>query len=363
MSERPFPPSPRRLALARQAGVTAASPVVVGAVACVAAMVAAVFLAGAAARLVGGWIAAACRSAADIDGARGALGLDRNVLVLDGDLLALDRASDVLVLERAVPATLELVLPLVGAAAIAALVAHVAQTRALWLPRRRVQGARAMPRARTMRSALDMVNASVIALVAFAWLWLTAPRLAQLFGADIGPLVGADAAQPVGANTLLAGVGSAIAALVVTLAIAWIALGAIDALVRRVQLAGALAMTRTEKREDDRLAAADPRWRQQRLALMRSTPASDAVARAALLLLGDDIAVAIAWDARRQPVPLRTTSGRGAHATQLLGLARRHRVPVHRDAVLAAALDGEGPVPDTHWARLAEIIAAVQARG
>src|SRR5690606_32740069 len=114
------------------------------------------------------------------------------------------------------------------------------------------------------------------------------------------------------------------------------------------------------KREDDRLAAADPRWRARRLAIARGTT-SDAVARATLLVLGDDVAVAIAWDAHRQPVPLRTAIGRGARATQLLGLARRHRVAVHREAALAARLaDHEGPVPEAHWARLAEIVAAVQ---
>jgi type III secretory pathway component EscU len=158
----------------------------------------------------------------------------------------------------------------------------------------------------------------------------------------------------------LPAVAAALASLFVALAIAWLAIGILDALVRHAELARALAMTVTEKREDDRLAAADPRWRAQRLSLARTPSASTAVARASLLLLGDDLAVAIAWDPRRQPVPVRTITGRRARATQLLGLARRHRIAVHRDAQLAAVLDGEGPVPDAHWARLAEVIAAVQ---
>ena len=62
----------------------------------------------------------------------------------------------------------------------------------------------------------------------------------------------------------------------------------------------------------------------------------------------------------RRPIPTRLLEGRGARATQLLGLARRHRVPVHRDATLATALAGEGPVPERDWPRLAEIIAAVR---
>jgi type III secretion system FlhB-like substrate exporter len=46
---------------------------------------------------------------------------------------------------------------------------------------------------------------------------------------------------------------------------------------------------------------------------------------------------------------------------QLIGLARRHRVAVHRDADLAARLvEHEGPVPEAEWARLAELVAAVR---
>jgi len=239
---------------------------------------------------------------------------------------------------------IEVAAPLLGVAAVAAIVAHVAQTRALWLPRRRIAGAPVVEPARVRRAAFDIGAAAVVGVVAFAWLWTTAPRVALLFVSE----------RP------LAAAAAAIASFLVALAIAWIAIATLDALVRRADLARALAMTVTEKREDDRIAATDPRWRSQRLALARGPSASDAVARSALVLLGDDVAVAIAWDPRRQPVPLRTISGRRAHATQLLGLARRHRVAVHRDAQLAAALLGEGPVPDTYWARLAEIIAAVQ---
>ncbi len=343
---RPFPPSPRRLSLARQAGLTSASPLVVGALAAAGAILAAVVLARAAASMIGSWIADACRSAAVV----GASSVDSSSASASHvDTAALASFGGVTM------RVLELAAPILAAAAIIAIVAHVAQTRALWLPRRRIPGAPVIEPARVQRGAFDIGAAVVIGAVAFGWLWTTAPRLASLF-------VVADPARAV---------GSALASLVVALAFAWIVLGVLDALVRRAQLTSALAMTVTEKREDDRLAAADPRWRAQRALLARGTGrtgasesshASTAIARAAVLLLGDDIAVAIAWDTSRQPVPARTITGRRAHATQLVALARRHRVPVHRDAQLAAALvDGEGPVPDTHWARLAEIIAAVQA--
>jgi flagellar biosynthesis protein FlhB len=351
MERRPFPPSARRLALARQAGLTWASPVVVGALACAAVVSAAVVLGRSAASLVGGWIASACRAADGSSSFDVIRGLDQLPPSESGHVgighVATDHGAGaaLLGLDRVTSAVLELAAPVVGIAAIAALIAHVAQTRSLWLPRRRIAGAPTIDPARVRRTAFDVAAAIVIGVVAFGWLWTTAPRLASLFVVD----------DP------LPAIGSALAGLIVALAIAWLSVGALDALLRHAELSTALAMTVTEKREDDRLTASDPRWRAQRSALMRAPSAGPAVARAALLLLGDDTAVAIAWDPRRQPIPLRTITGRRAHATQLLGLARRHRIAVHRDAQLAAALvDGEGPVPAAHWSRLADIIAAVQ---
>lgn len=327
MSERrPFPPSARRLALARAAGLTAASPLLVGAVALVGAIVVLVGLGRAAAAQLGAWVASAARAA---DGAAASDG---------ADIASLLHVTDI---ARVV---LELALPLLGAAALAALVAHVTQTRSLWLPRRRVPGAPTPARREGTRAMFDMACVAVVGVVAFGWLWLTAPQLAALTSSP-------------------SMAGLAVVSAIVAFAIACVGLGVIDALLRRTQLADALAMSREEKREDDRLSAADPRWRAQRLAVMRGPSISDAVARAAVVIVGDDAAVAIDWDPTRQPVPLRSATGRRARATQLVGLARRHRIAVHRDADLAAALVGaEGPVPDTHWARLAEIVAAVRRR-
>jgi type III secretion system FlhB-like substrate exporter len=122
-------------------------------------------------------------------------------------------------------------------------------------------------------------------------------------------------------------------------------------------------MTAAEKRADDRLAAADPRWRERRNQLTREPAPSAAVAKAALLLVGDGAAVAIAWDPIHQRIPHRTATGHGPHALQLLGLARRYRIPVHRDAALVRDLvEQRGDVPESSWARLAEIVAATSGR-
>jgi flagellar biosynthesis protein FlhB len=306
-----FPPSPRRLALARRAGLHAASPIVVGALACAGALVAAIATARAGATRLGAWIAAACDGHAQLG------------------------AGD------AVRMVLELAAPLVVAAAVVAAIAHFAQTRSFWLPRRRLEGAPAVPRSGWLRATLELGGPAVIGAVTIGWLWLVAPRIAGLFTAT-SPLAGAAA--------LLASFAGAMIC-------AWAGLGVVEALARQLALREALAMTPAEKREDDRLSAADPRWRARRNELAR-TPS---IAGAALVVLGDDVAVAIAWDPARQPVPLRTATGKRARATQLVALARRHRIAIHRDPALAAALaDGEGPVPEPHWPQLAAIIAAVR---
>lgn len=328
-AHRPFSPSPRRRALARQAGLHAASPFVLGAAAGAAALVALVATGERLAHRLGAAIVAACRGHADL-------------------------------VPAAVPAAvLATALPILGAAALAALLAHLAQTRAAWLPRRRIAGAPALDAGavpRTRRAAGELAAAAVIGAAAFAWLWRAASRLAVLVAID--PVGATPAPAP-----LLAGTAALLAQLTAVLVIAWGALGVLDAVARHAAVARALAMTAAEKREDDRLAGADPRWRARRAAARRGPTATDAVAGASVLVLGDGAAVAVAWDPVRRPIPIRAATGRGPRATQLLGLARRHRIAVHRDPALAAALvDGDGPVPEPHWPRLAEIIAAIRGR-
>lgn len=382
-SDRPFPPSTRRLALARAAGLTPASPILVGAIGCVGAVVA-LAIAGA---------AIATRVSA---GLRSAIGAADGASI--GDVLArADRAG-----VHAVDATgtfaaggagwprvdatdlvstiIALALPVLGAIAIAAVLAHLAQTRAVWIPRRRLPNAPVEDPQRGARGLLAIGNAAIIALVTVAWLYAMAPRLAALVSSALGH-VGASANVVGGAsaNAAASAVGSAhaigdgasvwssgavlVLSFLAAMAVAWVTLGAIAALVRFAAHARSLRMTPEEQRADQRLAGADPRWRARRDKLSRGESVRDAVAGASVLVLGDGVAVAVAWDPVRRPVPTRTASGRAAQATQLLGLARRHAIAVHRDAELATLLAmGDGPVPETHWARLAEIISATKSR-
>jgi flagellar biosynthesis protein FlhB len=314
MSARPFPPSPRRRALARRAGVTARSPLVVFAAAFAGAIAAVRATADAAATRLGDAIADACAGRA-----RG---------------------------ESIVGSVAAIAGPIVAAAAIAAIAAHLAQTRALWLPRRDLPGAPSLARdasARAGHAAIAIARAAIVGGVALAWLWLVAPRLARLVDVSPGGLAGAAAAA----------IGSFAAAAAVIV----VGLAAVDALVRRAEHARALAMTAAEKRDDDRLAGADPRWRRR----ARDAAATPALAGAVVVLVGDDVAVAIAWDPARRPVPARVAVGRGTRARQIIGRARQSAIAVRREDALAKALvDRDGPVPERHWPRLAEIVAPLR---
>ncbi len=314
---RPFAASARRRALARASGLTAASPIVVGALAWIGAVVAMLVFGRAIAAGLATWVARAC-SASHPEPVP-------SMSAITGDVLAF-------------------ILPIAIAAAVGAVVAHLAQTRGLWLPRRQLRGAPALDTSRTQHASLGLLGALAIGGLTLAWLWAVAPRLGRLV------------------ETPTAGVRMLIA-FVATLGTAWIVLGTLDGLLRRAEFERSLRMTAAEKREDERMAGADPRWRAERARFTRGPSVRDAVAGASVVLLGDGVAVAVAWDPVRRPVPVRTASGRDARATQILGLARRHGIAVHRDPELALALvDGEGPVPEATWARLAEIIAATARR-
>ncbi len=328
--DRPFAPSPRRLVQARRAGLTPSSPLLVGAVACGVAVLALGVLGRSMMTSLGTQIANAC-------GQGDALTAGVSVASQAGPL------GDVL--SSTISTIGALVLPLAAVIAVAAVAAQVAQTRTLWIPRRRIEGAPGLPAdagARTRRAGLELFQLLTIGAVAFGWLWWMAPKLAAL------PTV------PLAAGALAV---SALAAL----AIAWLAIGVLDAVLRHVALGHALRMSSAEKREDDRLGASDPRWRRLARNLAREPDPRAQLAQATLLVLGDDAAVAIAFDPLRTPTPTRVAVGTGVRVTQLVALARRYRLPIHREPALAAALvERRGAVPETHWARLAELVAATR---
>jgi flagellar biosynthesis protein FlhB len=138
--------------------------------------------------------------------------------------------------------------------------------------------------------------------------------------------------------------------------------GALAGRARPRRLRADLAMSPRELRDERRETEADPRWRRARA---RAGDDELAVRTALVVVVADDLAAALAWHPRWQPVPRVTAAARGRAALRLAALARRHGVALHRDPPLAAtlaALPGRA-APDHLHPALARLIVAVSPQG
>jgi len=324
--DRTHPPSARRLAEARRAGRVAWSPALVagGAIAGGAIAIAAIgraWLDEAGAGIVRGVDAASAESPVEeVTNVHGGAVL--------GDVLALAA-------------------PVVLVIAAVAVVAHVAQTRSGWLPRR---SSRRLPASadgaarRTGLAALGVARGAVVAVVAAALLVPAAAVLAAAGPAEVGALGGQLAI------TLLA-----------VAAAAAVALGLVDWLERARQLRADLAMSAREVRDERREAEADPTWRRER-ARHAKDPDDDAVRAAVAVMVAGDRAAAISWHPRWQPVPRVTAAHAGRGGLRLAALARRHRIAILHDPALApalVALGAGGVIPERLHPALARVVVAV----
>jgi flagellar biosynthesis protein FlhB len=230
---------------------------------------------------------------------------------------------------------------------------HVAQTRALAIPRRRVDGAPRPARGVDRRAAdagIRMIRAALVAGTAIGWTWIHL--------ADLGHL----AELPTG--TALAGAGVLALGMIAHLAAALLVAGALDLGVAVLRHRADLRMTRREQIDDARAAGLDPRWRADRRGI-DTRDAAAAVATARVVITGDG-AAAVRYHARLWPRPMVVAVGRGMDATRLIEGARRHRITIHHDPALARALGDAGAdaaVPDRWLEPLAEIIAADDESG
>jgi flagellar biosynthesis protein FlhB len=319
--DRVLPPSARRVALARRAGLVPRSAILVAGAAWT----------GAA---IGLWLAAS-RARALL-----ASSFVTATTATDGSVAPPPTAADLVV------AVLGVAAPLVAGAALAAVAAHLAQTRQLAIPRRVIPGAPRPARGIDRRAAdvgLAGLRAVAVAAVAVAWTWTHL--------ADLGRLAG----EPAGAA--LAGATALLVSALAHLAAALLAVGALDLLVAVLRHRADLRMTRTEAADDARAAGIDPRWRRARL---DRGAGADAVRTARLVVAGDG-ATAIRWHETLWPVPTILATGRGLDATRLLELARRHHVAIHHAPALARGLGtlaAGAAVPDALRPALAELVAA-----
>lgn len=339
--DRVLPPTPRRLALARRAGMVARSPVLVAGAA----------WAGAAIAL---WIAMRRAGAALETAIRAGASTADSTAASAGGVTAAARAAGGVAPGDVIAAVLGLVAPVVIGAVIGGLALHLAQTRALAIPRRRIDGAPRPARGIDRRAGdagVRAIRAAIVGATAIGWTWIHLGDLGHL--AELAP-----AAALAGAAVL--GLGA-----IAHLAAALLVAGALDLGVAVLRHRADLRMTRREMIDDARAAGIDPRWRAGRARDGRDRDPTLAVASARVVITGAG-AVAIRYHDRLWPRPMIVAAGRGLDATRLLELARRHRIAIHHDPELARALADAGvdaAVPDRWLAPLADVVAAVDESG
>jgi flagellar biosynthesis protein FlhB len=310
-----FPPSEKRRREARARGQVAHSPLLTSAAALAAASLAA-------------W--------ATGRGAAARLGeLLRRAL---GGGLAPTRALD-----EALRAGAAIVLPIAGAAWLAAALAGAAQTGGLF-----TVGALGHRRADAERQAMP---------------WLLAAALGLVLALSAAPT-----ARALAPATSVGGAATATAATLAALAwralVVFAACGLFDFALRRAAVERALEMTRAEHERERREEEGDPRLRAERRRRHRALGGSalvDEVARAEVVVTAPGRAAALR---REAGVPTVLAAGEELQAARLADVARRLGVPVRADDALADALAGlraGDPVPPPHRERAAALAAA--ARG
>lgn len=314
--DRPFPPTPRRRALARAAGVVLDSPAFTAAVAFALGVIAIAAVVPPIAASVRASSQAALAHAAGEDAVARATGTSAT---------------------RVMVGVLDVVGPLVLAAAAGAVAATVALTRSLFIPRRQVRGAPVIPPAPGTDGALGLARGAVVGAVAAAFLVTRLPALAAL-AESLAPLRGI--------------VMSALA----HVAVAAVLVAATDVVVRQRRHAAALRMTAREVREDARNAGADPQARRRLRDARTAYDPRERLRDATLVLVGGDVAVALRYaSGMAAPVILRTA--RGLARQQLVSAARALGIPSIADDELATSL--QGGVTPAHHPALARAVAAV----
>ncbi|MBP9085802.1 MAG: EscU/YscU/HrcU family type III secretion system export apparatus switch protein [Kofleriaceae bacterium] len=231
------------------------------------------------------------------------------------------------------------------AAAMGALLVHLAMVRSGWLPRRPRQDAALVPDTMAHRAGYltAWALAAVVSLLVLGgWVWRSAPVLAA-------PL------QMVATSTVVAVCTRALAITVVTLLLAT---GALHLLLRVWQIHAAQRMTKPELERERRDASVSPAIRQAMRRL-----AGQAHYVPTLICYDHQSAVAIAWHAATMIHPVLVWHHRDAASRQSVRDAQRGGTTVRRDLALTQALRNISPgevIPQAHWPALAAAVASIK---
>ncbi|MBK1661746.1 EscU/YscU/HrcU family type III secretion system export apparatus switch protein [Paracraurococcus ruber] len=266
-------------------------------------------------------------------------------------------AEEALLLLRA--ATLAL-LPVLGAVAIAAILASLGQTgpllraESLQPELSRISPLAGLRRLFGTEALIELLRTVLKLAVVGAALW---------FSVDLSALQ-ASLQQPPG--MLPAAIGRGVLHLMLVTLGAFAVLAALDVLLVRWRHLRQLRMSREELKEEMREAEGDPqvKARQRRL---RETRARQrmlaAVPKAAVVVTNPThYAVALSYDQGQAAAPRLVAKGVDAMAARIRAAAEEHGVPVVANPPLARALwrlEVDTEIPPEHWQAVAEIIAYV----
>jgi flagellar biosynthesis protein FlhB len=268
-------------------------------------------------------------------------------------------------LEAAIMDVGRLSLPVVGAAAIAALVVGGLQAGGLftWKPLAPrldrldpVAGLGRMFGGEALVGVLKgLVKLAVVSVVA----WLTlAPHLGAL-----PHLAGAAPSRWAGATFELA------LTLALRVTIAFAVLGAADYLWQRRKHLVRLRMTRDEVRREHREDEGDPQHKAERRRmhqeLLRHSMVEAVRTADCVIVNPEHIAVALRYDQATMGAPQVVATGEDLVAAHIREVARQHGVPIFRDVPLARALAGLEPgdeIPEALYEAVAELLRVLEAR-
>ncbi len=229
-----------------------------------------------------------------------------------------------------------------GAAALAALLVHLAMVRSGWLPRRPRQDAAVVPNNMVRRVGATVawtLTATVSLLVLVGWVWRSAPVLAAPLHMVPATIVFAACAR----------------ALAITVGLLLVAIGALHLLMRSWHIHRAQLMTKPELTREQREASVSPAIRQA-LRRLAGQPAYVPT----LVCYDHAHAVAIAWHAATMTSPVLVWHRRDAASRHAVRDAQRTGTAVRRDVQLTAALRSVASgavIPHQHWPALATAVA------
>lgn len=341
MTEKTEQPTPRRLRRARDEGDSGASPYATQAVA----FLVAVVLAPAAG------VATAERASRDLRAAMQVVVPSAAMSRLDPFRLAFE--------------IIGLTAPLLAAVALAAAVAHGAQTAGAVVARRLAPNFGRLDPAAGLKAIFSRVRVFAVARSLAAAL-------------AVGALAAWALREHVSGWARLAGrlarvapaISAAASSLAVQTACVGLVLGAIDLVFMRHAWLGRLRMTKEEVRREHRDAEGDPQTKSARERAYQEMLAQATVAnvRSASVVVVNPthLACALRYDARQgDEAPVVTAKGEGRLAVRIARAAHDHCVPLVRDVALARALvelEIGDEIPEALYEAVAGILSEISSR-